>query len=107
NDVVVMRPRRDTVEGEEIVTWAIGHRPGHRVTTTYDAAKREIRQRVSPDDHIVYSDVIAIPRLGALAISDRQSAVYMGGRPGLSRTRSAFRFMDGGHFAFWFLTPGD
>lgn len=107
NDVVVMRPRRVTVGSEDVVTWAIGHKPGHRVVTSYDAANEEIRDRIRADDHILRSEIVAIPRLRVMAVSDRQSAVYMGGKVALSRTRSAFRFMDGGHFAFWFLSPGD
>lgn len=107
NDVVVMRPKRDTIGEEDIVTWAIGHRPGHRTKTNYDPVAQEIRQRVQADDHILYSDIIAVPRLGAMAVSDRSSAMHMGGKVALSRTRSAFRFMDGGHFAFSFLAPGD
>ena len=107
NDVVVMRPRGLTVDGEQVVTWAMGHRPGQRVKTSYDSLSQEIKQKVEKDDHIIFSDVIAIPRLGAMAVTDRQSALHMGGKVALSRTRSAFRFMDGGHFTFTFLAPGD
>jgi hypothetical protein len=107
NDVVVMRPRERKIAGEKIVTWAIGHKPGHRVVTSYDAANEVIEDRVRADDHIVRSDIIAIPRLGAMAVTDRQSAVYMGAKVALSRTRSAFKFMAGGHFEFSFLAPGD
>ncbi|MEE4155577.1 MAG: hypothetical protein V2I27_15565 [Erythrobacter sp.] len=106
-DVVVMRPRGIDVDGEHVVTWAMGHRPGQRVKTSYDSANQEIKQKVEKDDHIIFSDLIAIPRLGAMAVTDRQSALHMGGKVALSRTRSAFRFMDGGHFAFTFLAPGD
>ena len=106
-DVVVMRPRRETVGGEEIVTWAIGHKPGQRVVTDYDAAAQEIRQRVRPDDHILYSHIVALPRVRAMAVTDRSSAMHMGAKVALSRTRSAFKFMDGGHFSFTFLSPED
>lgn len=107
NDVVVMTPRRERIGGEMVVRWAIGHKPGHRTVTSYDAGDQEIRQRVRPDDHILQCHFIALPRLKVLAVTDQQSALNMGAKVALSRTRSAFKFMEDGQFAFWFLEPGD
>jgi len=102
-----MRPRKKKVRGEKIVTWAIGHKPGHRMVSSYDPQAEKITDRIRPDDHIIRSEIVAIPRLRAMAVTDRQSAVYMGGKVALRRIRSAFKFMDGGHFEFSFLSPGD
>ncbi|MCB2049191.1 MAG: hypothetical protein KDE32_13355 [Novosphingobium sp.] len=106
-DVVVMRPRQVEIAGETAVTWAIGHVPGQRTVTNYDAANQEIQQRIEADDNIVHTHILALPRLGVMAINDRVSAMHMGARSALSRTRSAFRHMAGGSFTFWFLQPGD
>lgn len=105
--IVVMRPRKLTIGGEEVVTWDIGHRPGHRVVTDYDAASQEISHVVQDDKHIVHTTIVAVPRLGAMAVNDRINALNMGARPALSRTRAAFRQIENGSFAYWFLSPGD
>jgi hypothetical protein len=105
--VVVMQPKRQTVGGEDVVTWAIGHRPGHRTVVGYDSQNQQIQSQIEADGHIVHTQIIAIPRLGALAVNDRVNDLYMGAKPALSRTRSALRKVPGGAFAFWFLQPGD
>lgn len=105
--VVVMEPRAVQIGGEDVVTWSIGHRPGHRTVVGYDAQAQQKSVQIMPDDHIVYTDLIAVPRLGALAVNDRVSDLHMGGKAALSRTRSAFRKIPGGAFSYWFLQPGD
>jgi hypothetical protein len=107
NSLVVMRPRKLKIGSEDVVTWAIGHRPGQRTLTDYDSQSQEIKQAVQKDTHILYTSMIAVPRIGALAVNDRVNAMNMGAKPALSRTRSVFRHMDEGSFAFWFLKPGD
>ena len=105
--IVVMRPRRLTIGDEEVVTWDIGHRSGHRVVADYDAEKQEISHVVQDDRHIMHTTIVALPRLGAMAVNDRINALNMGARPALSRTRAAFRQVENGSFAYWFLNPGD
>lgn len=106
-DVVVMSPQRLEVAGELAVTWAIGHVQGHRIVTDYDPTEQVMRQRLERDSNHIYTKMLAIPRLGALAADDRTSATFMGGRVALSRMRSAFRHMPGGSFDFSFLAPED
>lgn len=107
NSIVVMRPRRHTFGGEDVVIWEIGHRPGHRTVTDYDATKQEIKYTIQGDTHIIHTTVIAIPRIGAIAVNDRVNSLNMGARAALSRTRSVFRQIEGGAFNYWFLKPGD
>lgn len=105
--IVIMQPRIFTVANEEVVTWKIGHKPGHRTVTKYNAESREVSYSVESDSHILHTQIVAVPRLGALAVSDRVSTLFMGARPALSRTRAAFRAVEGGSFNYWFLRPGD
>lgn len=109
--VVVMKPRKLDVEiggaVETIVTWAIGNRPGHRTVTSYNSNSQEITYTVEGDAHIFHSSIIAVPRLGAMAVNDRTNALNMGGRPALRRCRAAFRQIEDGAFSYWFLAPSD
>jgi hypothetical protein len=107
NSVVVMQPSKVSVGDEDVVTWKIGNRPGYRNVTDYDASGQTITNQIEDDRHIVYSEIVALPRLGVMAVNDRINAMHMGAQPALSRTRSAFRQIDGGTFAYWFLQPGD
>jgi hypothetical protein len=107
NSIVVMQPRRIEIDEQEIVTWKIGHRPGHRTITDYDATGQQISYQVENDRHIIYTDIVAVPSLGVMAVNDRVSTMHMGAKPALSRTRSALRQVPGGAFAYWFLQPGD
>lgn len=105
--LVVMRPRKLTVDAETVVTWAIGHRPGHRTVTDYDRTKQEMKLSVHADTHILHANIIALPRLGVMAVNDRTNALNMGGKPALSRVRAAFNQIENGSFAFQFLQPSD
>jgi hypothetical protein len=105
--IVVMRPRKETIHGEEVVTWFVGHRPGHRTVADYDATAQELKFAVQADTNILHTGVIALPTYGVMAVNDRSNALNMGGKPALSRTRSVFKQMPGGHFDYTFLSPGD
>lgn len=105
--LVIMRPRQLTIGEEDVVVWAMGHRPGHRTTTDYDSAAQEIKYRVQSDTHILHTEVVAIPRLGAMAVMDRSSALHAAARPSLNRIRAFFRQIDDGAFTYTFLAPGD
>ncbi len=37
-DILVMRPKKRTVSGEDIITWSVGHKPGMRRKTEYHVA---------------------------------------------------------------------
>lgn len=105
--IVVMRPRRIDIAGEEVVTWAVGFRPGHRTVTDYDSDTQEISYAVQSDSHIIYTTMIALPRLGVMAVNDRVNALNMGASAALSRTRSVFRQIEEGAFSYWFMQQGD
>lgn len=105
--LVVMKPERLEVGGETVIRWLIGHKPGHRTVTDYDAGTQEVKYSVERDRHILHTTIIAVPRIGALAVSDRVNALHMGGKPALNRMRAVFRKIEGGAFSHWFLQPGD
>lgn len=105
--LVIMKPQRLQVGGETVIRWLIGHKPGHRTVTDYDAGSQEIKYSIERDRHILHTTIIAIPRIGALAVSDRVNALHMGGKSALNRMRAIFRKVEGGSFSYWFLEPGD
>ncbi|MFL6830299.1 MAG: hypothetical protein ACJ8D5_06730, partial [Sphingomicrobium sp.] len=105
--IVVMRPRKEPIHELDVVTWFVGHRPGHRTVADYDAAAQELSFAIEPDSNIVHTGLIAIPEFGVMAVNDRSNALHMGGRSALSRTRAVFKQVPGGHFDFTFLSPGD
>jgi hypothetical protein len=105
--VVVMKPRKLELHEEDVVTWFVGFRPGHRTITDYDAQDQELQFSVVGDTNILHTAIVAIPRLRVMAVNDRSNSLNMGGKPALSRTRSVFKQMHGGHFNFHFLAPGD
>src|SRR3569623_331060 len=107
NSIVVMQPRRMPIGEEEVVMWEIGHRPCHRTVTDYDATNQKIKLTVEGDTHILYTTMLAIPRLGAMAVNDRVNSLNMDARSALSRTRSVFRQIEGGAFIYSFLERGD
>lgn len=106
-DTLLMRPRRVEVNGEQALTWSIGHRPGKRRRTEYDVTTDQLSTSLNQDDHTVFTNFIAVPRLNAMAIDDRVSDEYMGARSALARLRSSFQNVDGGAFQAWLLAPGD
>jgi len=105
--IVVMKPEKLRVKKEDVVTWRIGHKPGHRTVTDYNASTQQMSYSIEKDRHILHSTVIALPRLGAMAVLDRTNALNMGARPALNRTRAAFRALDDAAFTYSFLRPGD
>lgn len=107
HDILVMRPQKREIEGEQVLTWSVGHRPGVRRKTDYDAAADKLSHSIEHDTHTVYTDFIAVPRLGAMAVDDRVSGEYMGARPAISRLRSAFQNVEDGQFQAWLLAAGD
>ncbi len=105
--VLVMRPKRKTINGEDVITWSVGDRPGLRLKTGYDPVSQTIRQKHEPDEHITYTDFIALPRLGALAIEDRISNTTMAASSALPRMRSIFGQIEDGYFSYQMLAQGD
>lgn len=106
-DILVMRPRRHEVGGEVVLTWSMGHRPGVRRKTEYNAETDQLDRSKEHDGHTVFTDFIAVPRVNALAVDDRISDEYMGAKLVISRLRSAFQNVEDGHFQAWLLAAGD
>jgi hypothetical protein len=106
-DILLMQPRTLDVDGEAVITWSMGHRPGTRRKIEYDSDTDEISSSIERDNHTITTRFIALPRLGVVAVDDRLSAEYMGAQAAISRLRSAFQHVDGGAFQAQLLAPGD
>src|SRR5437868_5335102 len=58
NTIVVMRPRKQSIHGVNVVTWFVGHRPGHRTVADYDSSAQELSFAIEPDTNIVHTGII-------------------------------------------------
>lgn len=93
-DIVLMRPRRLQIDGEEAISWSVGQQIETRVAAKYDKTSDRI-QLVSIDDGTVrYNDIVALPRLNVLAVDDRSGERHLGAKGAISRFRSIFRNVD-------------
>lgn len=106
-DTLLMRPRSIEIGAETVLTWSMGHRPGSRRKSSYDADTDELSSAVERDDHTRWTNFVAVPRLGAVAVDDRLSDEHMGALAAISRLRSVFQNVDGGAFQAQLLAPGD
>jgi hypothetical protein len=95
-DSIVMRPREVKVETERAIAWSVGRKIGERQTFEYDQPKDKIESFVVDDPSLVFSDFVAIPQLGVLAVDDRSGPHHLGGRAAINRFRSIFRNLEGG-----------
>jgi hypothetical protein len=103
-DSVVMRPRQLKVDGEVALMWSVGRRIGPRLTVGYDPDEDELTRDTVVDEGVNYSDFVAVPRLGVLAVDDRAGAPHLGGKAAINRFRSIFRNIPGGDVAITLTT---
>lgn len=95
-DSIVMRPRELRFGSERAIAWSVGKKIGERQEFRYDQRKDQIQPFVVDDEGVVYSDFVAIPRLGVLGVDDRSSPHHLGGKAAMSRFKSIFRNIEGG-----------
>lgn len=95
-DSVVMRPREFQVRRERILAWSVGRKIGVRHSADYDPRRDRLIVEVIEDGSYQYSDFIAVPRLGVLAVDDRSGPLHLGGKAAISRFRSIFRNLEDG-----------
>jgi hypothetical protein len=95
-DSIIMRPRGISENGEAVLSWSVGFRPGLRVGAEYDDRADELNLRAIEDDSVRFSDFVAIPRLRVLAVDDRAGDLHIGGRQAVRRFKSIFRQLEDG-----------
>lgn len=92
-DSVVMRPRQHEVDGKVVLSWSVGQKIGVRTRYNYDATADKLSPEYVQDSSIRYTDFVAVPDLGIVAIDDRAGDAHLGGRAAANRFRSIFRFL--------------
>jgi hypothetical protein len=95
-DSVVMRPRSTDVDGVKAIAWSVGKKIGQRLTVEYDEEADRMQFATIDDTGIHYTDFVAIPSLGVMAVDDRTGSPHLGGKPAIGRFRSIFRHIEFG-----------
>lgn len=95
-DSAIFRARSMTVDGERIIAWSVGRRIGTRVTVQPGADGSTLDLREVPDQGVHYSDFVAVPRLGVMAVDDRSGDPHLGGKAAIKRFQAIFEHVDGG-----------
>jgi hypothetical protein len=93
-DTLVMRPRRIKVEQQIALTWSVGQIVDTKVRAIYDSKKDDVQLVAMNDGSIRYSDFVAIPSLGVLAVDDRAGELHLGGRHAVNRFASVMELVD-------------
>jgi hypothetical protein len=95
-DSAIFRARSLTVDGEEAIAWSVGRKVGTRITVQPgdDGSTLEMMKISDPGVH--YSDFVAVPRLGVLAVDDRSGDPHLGGKPAVNRFQVIFGHLPSG-----------
>jgi hypothetical protein len=94
-DSAIFRPHTITVDRELAVAWSVGRKLGMRVSIEPDQAGSKLELKELPDQGVHYSDFVAIPRLGVMAVDDRSGAPHLGGKAAIARFQAIFEKLDG------------
>ncbi len=95
-DTVIARPHAINIDGEDALVWSVGQKIEQRTVVQYDPIKDSLEYATIDDGTVRYNDFVALPRLGVVAVDDRQNDRHLGAKSAISRLRSAFRYVDGG-----------
>lgn len=85
---LLMEPKSHDFDGEQLLTWSVGIRPGYRIRVDYDRAAEQKTHTVVPDPHIKYADLVALPDSGLLAIEDRSGEEHISAKQAISVMRT-------------------
>jgi hypothetical protein len=91
HDSVTFRSREFKVEHYLIVTWSVGQIIDVRQRAIYDEDRDDVKIEFVKDGSIKYTDFVACPGLGILAVDDRGGDIHLGGRAAINRFRSMAR----------------
>lgn len=103
-DTLIMRPDRFEVDREKVISWSVGRKTDIRVGVKYDEKKDRLEFITIDDKTVQYSDCVAIPRLGVMAVDDRAAATHLGAKHAINRFCSTFRNIPNGSVNVEFTT---
>jgi hypothetical protein len=73
----------------------VGHEIEKRVRAKYDRRKDSLDLDEFNDGSVRFSDFVAVPALGVLAVDDRSGDLHLGGRQAINRLRAVIRMVEG------------
>lgn len=94
-DTMIMRPRQSRAGRYQSIKWSVGYIVDTRVRANYDAAADSIAFEYINDGGVRYSDFVAVPSLGVLAVDDRAGEIPLGGKAAIARFKSVIRSVEG------------
>lgn len=105
-NTLLMRPRSHYSDRFEYLTFSAGYETHATVQAKYNVGKDEIDVTPISFDGVKYSDFVAVPTLGVLAVDDRVSDIHLGGKAAINRLKSVLRAKDDGEISVIFdATP--
>jgi hypothetical protein len=84
-DTFLMMPRKKSIGGYAVHTWAIAQDVKTRERSKYDKGNDELKSELVQADEIRHTKFIAIPKLGVFAVDDSISDRTLGARSAVSR----------------------
>ncbi|TXH39271.1 MAG: hypothetical protein E6Q98_01060 [Rhodospirillaceae bacterium] len=93
-DTLIMRPREFKVDGHDVFSWSVGQIIGPKIRAIYDQNADKLKFEEVADGSVRYSDFIALPKFGVLAVDDRSSELHLGGRQAINRLQSVIDLVD-------------
>lgn len=90
-DTLIMRPKKLQAQRYNVLTWDVGQQLSGRSQAQYDPEADEVQHVWSDGRAVRYASFVAVPSLGALAINDRLSDIYLGAAAGISRMKTIVR----------------
>jgi hypothetical protein len=97
-----------TSDGYDAVSFYVGYQPGYRTKTGYNTRTQKRTTNVVEDDNIRSAHIVAVPRLGCMAIEDRTGEHNIGQATAVRALRSiAAETLDNGDVAVLHLNDDD
>lgn len=90
-DTLVMRPKKLKVGRYNVLTWDVGQELSGRSEAKYDRDNDEVQHVWSDGEAVRYATFVAVPRLGAVAVNDRLSDIFLGAAAGVARFKTIVR----------------
>lgn len=95
-DTALIRPRSMRVGTTNALLWSVVRRIGKRETVDCDLTHDRLIRQTIDDPHVHYTDFVAIPKLGVMAVDDRTGLPHLGGKAAVNRFRHLFGYVEGG-----------
>lgn len=92
-DTLIMRPRQFELNGTPAITWTVGHLVSQRFRAVYDENQDKLDFEMADDGSVRFSDFVAVPSLGVLAVDDRAGDIHLGGKHAINRFLSMIHML--------------